>query len=198
MDNFHLLWKTSKLPLDILIVIFVDKFGYNYKKIVQDVVRDSMLPLQNLNFLLYTLCMQTHLSAQQFRAFTGGAKPKKEYSHEEDNLTIEVSHYLLELMAEGKVLEYSHIPHETYIRGWAGKTRNKRKGVRAGVPDMFIVFPKGVLFLELKRETGGVVSAAQKTWIAALRAVGGNVAVEVAAGWAEATDVIDKAILDLS
>lgn len=48
--------------------------------------------------------------------------------------------------------------------------RLKLEGVLAGVPDLFV--PDWALFVEMKRQKGGTVSADQKIIIAKLRAVG--------------------------
>lgn len=84
--------------------------------------------------------------------------------------------------------------------------RFRAMGVKAGVPDIFL--PVGIqkldsvdrgqytiirikyngLYIELKRQRGGTVSAAQKQWISDLRTAG--YAVEVCKGWEAAAAVI--------
>lgn len=67
----------------------------------------------------------------------------------------------------------------------------KRMGVKPGVPDLFLPEARGGyhgLYIELKRVRNGVVSAAQKGWIEALRASGYRV--EVCKGWVAASEVI--------
>ena len=64
-------------------------------------------------------------------------------------------------------------------------------GLRAGVPDLFLPVPRGQyhgLFIELKRVTGGVVSARQRDWLDYLNSVG-YLAV-VCRGFDRAKDVI--------
>jgi hypothetical protein len=51
----------------------------------------------------------------------------------------------------------------------------KAEGVQAGVPDLFV--PEWLLWVELKRETGGVVSPVQRDWIAYLEGTGHKVIV---------------------
>jgi hypothetical protein len=51
----------------------------------------------------------------------------------------------------------------------------KAEGVQAGVPDLFV--PEWLLWVEMKRETGGVVSPAQMDWIAYLESIGHRVIV---------------------
>ncbi len=51
----------------------------------------------------------------------------------------------------------------------------KAEGVSPGVPDLFV--PEWLLWVELKREKGGVVSPVQKDWIAYLESIGHRVIV---------------------
>ena len=46
----------------------------------------------------------------------------------------------------------------------------KAEGVSKGVPDLFV--PEMALWIEMKREKGGVVSAEQKDWMAYLDSIG--------------------------
>jgi len=126
----------------------------------------------------------------------------KPRNHEEDDITKQVAEYLEVLQLQKKVVLFSHIPQETFTKSWVTKNKNKAMGVRAGVPDMIIVFPKSVLFLELKRLKGGKVSDAQKAWIEALNNVEKPalnsthryVEAKVACGFVEAKDIIDSLI----
>jgi rhodanese-related sulfurtransferase len=52
-------------------------------------------------------------------------------------------------------------------RSMATAARLKAEGVSPGVPDLFI--PSWALWIEMKRQKGGVVSAEQKDWIAYLK-----------------------------
>lgn len=123
-------------------------------------------------------------------------RSSKQRNNEEDELTKQVASYCEMLMAQGKVTAFSHIPNSTFTKSWSVKKRNSAMGVRAGVPDMLIVFPDAVLFLELKRLKGGVVSEAQKCWLEALQRVrdktASDVYAEVACGWDQAKAVIDS------
>lgn len=119
---------------------------------------------------------------------------RKKPQHIEDDHTKLVASYLEILLMEGKIIEYTHTANETYTKSWKQKARNKAMGVRSGIPDMVIVYPHDILFLELKRPVGGVVSASQKMWIAALEAVGGPVHCKVARGYDEAREIIDSFI----
>ncbi len=49
----------------------------------------------------------------------------------------------------------------------------KAEGVQAGVPDLFV--PAWGMWIEMKRESGGVVSPVQKDWIAYLEGIGHRV-----------------------
>ena len=51
----------------------------------------------------------------------------------------------------------------------------KAEGVVPGIPDLFV--PAWLLWVEMKRETGGVVSPAQKDWIEYLEGIGHRVIV---------------------
>jgi hypothetical protein len=95
-----------------------------------------------------------------------------------------------------KITAFSHIPQETFTKSWSIKNKNKAMGVRAGVPDMIIVYPHAVLFLELKRLDGGVLSKAQKFWLDALNGIYANneesaIYAEVATGFDGAKKIID-------
>ena len=51
----------------------------------------------------------------------------------------------------------------------------KAEGVSPGVPDLFV--PEWLLWVEMKREAGGVVSPVQRDWIAYLESIGHRVIV---------------------
>lgn len=51
----------------------------------------------------------------------------------------------------------------------------KREGVRPGVPDLYV--PAWRLWIEMKRKTGGRLSAEQSDWIAYLESIGDTVIV---------------------
>ena len=71
--------------------------------------------------------------------------------------------------------------------------RLRDEGVLAGVPDIFLPCPSGGkhgLYIEMKRQKGGRVSAPQKAVMQALRMQGYEVA--VCHGWQEARGCIEK------
>ena len=68
----------------------------------------------------------------------------------------------------------------------------KEQGVKAGVPDIFLPSPAGLycgLFIEMKRQKGGRVSAEQSEWISELKRAGYKAI--VCAGWQEAKTAIE-------
>ena len=61
------------------------------------------------------------------------------------------------------------------IRSASAGASLKAEGVSAGVPDL--VVPAWLLWVEMKRETGGTVSPAQRDWISYLKSIGHQVIV---------------------
>jgi hypothetical protein len=74
------------------------------------------------------------------------------------------------------------------LRGRAAAAKLKAEGVSAGVPDLCI--PEWSLWVEMKRQKGGVVSADQKDWINYLSSIG-HVCI-VAKGFEAARDAVIK------
>lgn len=97
-------------------------------------------------------------------------------------------------MASGKYPELAsmyHIPNGG-SRNKAEAARLKMQGVRAGVPDVCLPVARGGyhgLYIELKRQRGGIVSDVQKQWLEALRKAG--YCAEICRGWDEAREVIE-------
>ena len=60
-------------------------------------------------------------------------------------------------------------------RGASQGAALKAEGVTPGVPDLFV--PAWGMWIEMKRETGGVVSPVQKDWIEYLEGIGHRVIV---------------------
>ncbi len=96
-------------------------------------------------------------------------------------------------------LRFSALPLSTYTKSWSQKAKNRREGVRAGVPDMLVLIPTTrsndgaghALFIEMKRRTGGVVSPEQKAWIAALNSLdSANVDAVVCKGAHESIELV--------
>lgn len=61
------------------------------------------------------------------------------------------------------------------IRSASAGASLKAEGVSAGVPDL--VVPAWLLWIEMKRSTGGTVSPAQRDWISYLESIGHHVIV---------------------
>ena len=96
---------------------------------------------------------------------------------------------------ELKGLKFSAIPNSTYTKSIKQKIKNRDEGLRSGLPDLLIVLPKKLLFIEMKREKGGVVSKFQQEWIDALNNINNSVEAVVCRGCDEA---INKINLELS
>ena len=60
-------------------------------------------------------------------------------------------------------------------RGASQGAALKAEGVQAGVPDLFV--PAWGMWIEMKREAGGVVSPVQRDWIQYLESIGHRVIV---------------------
>lgn len=84
-----------------------------------------------------------------------------------------------------KELTFAAVPNSTFTKSWNQKRKNHLMGVRPGVPDMLVITPKGLIFIEMKRTKGGVVSLEQKFWLGQLNKLPG-VQATVAYGCEEA------------
>lgn len=61
-------------------------------------------------------------------------------------------------------IPYWHVPNETFAPSWAAKAKNKKLGVKSGIPDLFLVFREGLVCIEMKRTVGGKLSENQMMW----------------------------------
>jgi hypothetical protein len=105
----------------------------------------------------------------------------------EDDEQIALVEYL-----ELRGLKFTAIPNSTYTESWTTKARNTRLGLRPGLPDMVVILPGvGLVFIELKRQKRGVVSAAQQEWIDALNTLPG-VEAQVCKGAGAAIELIES------
>lgn len=68
--------------------------------------------------------------------------------------------------------KYFRVPNETYTKSWKQRAKNKRLGVKPGVPDLFVIAGGKLVAIEMKRVRGSSTSQAQKDWIDALNAAG--------------------------
>lgn len=89
-----------------------------------------------------------------------------------------------------KRLKFTAIPNSTFTKSWAVKNRNTRLGVRAGLPDLLVIVPGKVIFIEMKRVKGGQLSKMQKEWIDALNTAG--TPAYVAKGADAAIEIVEK------
>jgi hypothetical protein len=118
-----------------------------------------------------------------------GMPIKKKYDLQEDLESIRFAGYLLMLQRQGDIEVYTHIPNETYTTSWNQKKKNRQKGVRAGALDYIIAIKGFIVFLEMKRIKGGVVSIEQKKW---LQATDNKITIStVSNGYEEAKKYID-------
>lgn len=83
----------------------------------------------------------------------------------EDDECFTLVAYLDLLIKKKKLLAYTHIPNETYIRSFSGRNRRKALGMKPGFPDYFLIAKKKLLFLEMKREKKSTTSPEQLQWI---------------------------------
>ncbi|RDH76368.1 VRR-NUC domain-containing protein [Mycolicibacterium moriokaense] len=100
-------------------------------------------------------------------------------------------------------LKFTAIPNHTYNPHHSQQNKNRRIGLRKGLPDMVVVVPhthskdgRGhLLFIEMKRIKDSSVSSDQKLWIAALNMMGAEgVEAHVAKGANEAIAIVSKYI----
>ena len=103
---------------------------------------------------------------------------------------------------EYKKIKFSALPLDTYTEHWAVRNKNKRIGVRPGVPDLMIIIPANfkkvfpdtlpkLVFIEMKRTKGGVLSDNQLDWLVELGQCYGVIAFS-AKGFEEARKAIEK------
>lgn len=98
-------------------------------------------------------------------------KPSKVFVPSEDHESVAFVGWLELLIASGAQIKFSHLPLETPCTPIQAK-RLQRMGVRRGVPDYLLIINGRLVFIELKRVVGGVVSAPQQAWLEALQSSG--------------------------
>lgn len=96
----------------------------------------------------------------------------KQFVATEEQECYVLADYLRLLQNQGKIQMFTHIPNSTWTTSIKVKTRNKRLGVSRGVPDYMILTNKEIVFIEMKRKSGGIVSPEQLSWIKALSGLG--------------------------
>lgn len=72
--------------------------------------------------------------------------------------------YLELLLSQGRILGFTAVPQNMWTKSWKQKRKATQEGVRPGFPDLVIVTLNKVLFLEMKRIKGGVLSDEQIEW----------------------------------
>jgi len=82
----------------------------------------------------------------------------------EYGIQCEVVNYFEKLKLEGKIDCFSSIPNSTYTTSWSQKIKNKKSGLRSGLPDLFLLIKGKTYFIELKTEKG-TLQPSQKFWI---------------------------------
>lgn len=73
----------------------------------------------------------------------------------------------------------AHVPNEVFLKGEAAKravAKAKELGLHVGFPDLVVIAPEGVGFIEIKAE-GGSLSKDQRETLDALKALGANIGV---------------------
>ncbi len=91
-------------------------------------------------------------------------------------------------------LKFSAIPNSTYTPSWNQKRKNHLQGLRPGLPDLLVIVDGHLLFIEMKRIKGGVISPEQKSWIDALNEID-NVEARVCKGFEEAKNFVTEVLL---
>jgi L-lactate utilization protein LutB len=102
----------------------------------------------------------------------------------------EVVAYLERLKESGTDVEFSATAQSTWTSSWGVKIKNKKLGVRRGIPDLIIIIDSKLIMIEMKRKTKGRLDENQKRWIEKLKSAG--VATYVCRGADEAIQVINK------
>jgi hypothetical protein len=102
-------------------------------------------------------------------------------------------HYLELLKSQGKIVVFSASPNNTYTKSFSQRRKQVAEGVRKGMPDLCIVSPKDVIFIEMKRVKGGVLSTEQKEWGNALISTG-SVKYSVCKGFQEAKEFLESVL----
>ena len=112
----------------------------------------------------------------------------------EHHEAVAFANYLRDMQSYGKVVLFAHLVNEFKLgsRFMPLLQSLKAEGWSKGVPDYFIVTTKSVLFIELKRQSGSVVSGEQTAWINALQSA--KVPAYICKGADEAIKVVEQYI----
>lgn len=86
--------------------------------------------------------------------------------------------------------KFTAIPNDVYTNSHKQKAKKRREGLRAGLPDLFVIIGDQALFIEMKRRKRGVVSQDQQAWIDAINKT--QVKAYVCRGADEAIEIIRR------
>jgi hypothetical protein len=86
-------------------------------------------------------------------------------------------------------IPFSHLAQSTFTKSWGVKIKNSKMGVNKGIPDYIIFLKNKLLFIEMKRVKGGVISQEQTDWLKRINSVDGCLGV-VCKGFDEAHKII--------
>lgn len=114
---------------------------------------------------------------------------KQEIIPLEEEEQIALVQWLEALILAGKDITFSAIPNSTFTKSWAQKHKNTKTGLRAGLPDLFLIINNKPLFIEMKRIKNSTTSQEQKNWIDSINRTG-LIKAYVCKGFEEARRVV--------
>jgi len=131
------------------------------------------------------------ITAKEYKALKTG---KKIEPLEDDDAEI-----FVKFLENSWIKYFSHLPLSTRTPYKSVRAKNKRMGVKGWIPDYLITLPisytwlkkRKLIFIEMKRRKGGVVSEKQKEWLKILAECEG-IETYVTRGLAEAKQVIEN------
>lgn len=89
-------------------------------------------------------------------------------------------------------LKYTAIPNNTYSPHMSVKVKNKKMGLRPGLPDLLVLYPgKWVCFVEMKKIKNSKTYDHQQEWIDAINTVPG-IEAQICYGATEAIRFIEE------
>lgn len=100
------------------------------------------------------------------------SKSRVPYEHQEQAVVIEWANLNVN---QWPCLKYIYSSQSGVRMGWKALGREKKAGMKKGVPDLFLPFPTEKyhgLYIEMKRLKGGSVKPEQQDWINYLNSVG--------------------------
>jgi len=111
----------------------------------------------------------------------------------ESEIQMQIVEYLSILENQKKVLWFTGSWNGQFQKSIAVKMKMKREWIRAGMPDLFIVFRSQIVLIELKREKGWYPTEEQKKAIEAINTAWDqwNCSAFIAYWFQEAKKIID-------